>query len=67
MHLLHVFRSFHLFLFYNLILIGWFPGDYKAAVDGNLEIFKYNILKSLVSTLSVSALRIANLNVSAGY
>ncbi|XP_048750693.1 uncharacterized protein LOC125662497 [Ostrea edulis] len=40
-----------------------FLGDYKSAVDGNLEIFKYNILKSLVSTLSVSVLRIANLNV----
>ncbi|XP_061170485.1 uncharacterized protein LOC133179822 [Saccostrea echinata] len=40
-----------------------FSGDYKSAVDGNLETFKYNILKSLVSTLSVSAIRIANLNV----
>eukprot|EP00105_Crassostrea_gigas_P009800 XP_011424884.1 PREDICTED: uncharacterized protein LOC105326504 [Crassostrea gigas] len=38
-------------------------GDYKSAVDGNLETFKYNILKSLVSTLSVSAIRISNLNV----
>ncbi|XP_065930578.1 uncharacterized protein [Magallana gigas] len=40
-----------------------FSGDYKSAVDGNLETFKYNILKSLVSTLSVSAIRISNLNV----
>lgn len=40
-------------------------GDYKSAVDSNLETFKYNILKSLVSTLRVSALRIMKLNVSA--
>nr|XP_022308560.1 uncharacterized protein LOC111114516 [Crassostrea virginica] len=40
-----------------------FSGDYKSAVDGNLETFKYNIMKSLVSTLSVSAIRISNLNV----
>lgn len=40
-------------------------GDYKSAVDSNLETFKYNIHKSLVFTLRVSALRIMKLNVSA--
>lgn len=41
-----------------------FLGDYKFVVDGNLEMFKYNILKSLVFIFSVFVIRIFNLNVS---
>lgn len=41
-----------------------FLGDYKFVVDGNLEMFKYNILKSLVFIFSVFVIRILNLNVS---
>lgn len=48
--------------------IHWlFAGDFKSAVYGNLHVFKSSILRRLRYTLGVSALRIANLNVSIRY
>ncbi|KAK3094452.1 hypothetical protein FSP39_001885 [Pinctada imbricata] len=40
-----------------------FSGDFKSAVYGNLEMFRYFIVKSLTQYLKISALRISNLHV----
>ncbi|OWF53450.1 uncharacterized protein LOC110446368 [Mizuhopecten yessoensis] len=40
-----------------------FPGQYTSVVDSNLDQFKYFVLVALTKTMSVSALRVSNLQV----